>query len=162
MGSGCIIPSVHQTMFGSDFFVSLRRQKRQIEPFPHLLRFPPEPFVGAAMLGPVIAKACRPKLGNPGHMNEKIDREVAVSRSGEFVGDIAGNPQLALGVFLASDTEQFSKIVEQAPPRRIAENVRSGIEPGIIRLRHARVDAFGKFGRVESDFRHYFENRNPA
>jgi hypothetical protein len=157
MGSGCIIPSVHQTMFGSDFFVSLRRQKRQIEPFPHLLRFPAEPFVGTAMLGSVIAKTCRSKLGNACNVNEKIDREVAVPRPGEFIGDVAGNPKFVGPATLILHAQQVSQIVQQVEFGRVAKDVRSGIEPRKIRFHSARRSTVGKLIGVGSRVRHHLD-----
>ena len=157
MVSGGIVSSIHEPVFGPDRLIPLRRQKRQIEPLSHFFRFPAEPFVGAAMLAPVIPEARRPKFGNARNVDENIDREIAILLPGEFIGDVAGDPKLVGPTVSIIRAQQLPQIVEQAEFSRVTQHVRSGIEPGKIRLHSARRGTVGKLIGVGSRFRHHLD-----
>ena len=91
--------------------------------------------MGAAMLASVIPEAGRPKFGDARNVDENIDREIAILLPGEFIGDVASDPKFVGPAVPVLHAQQLSKIVEQAEFGRVTEHVRSGIEPGKIRVR---------------------------
>jgi len=93
--------------------------------------------MGAAVLAPVFPQTGQPEFGDAGHMNEQIDGKIAVLRPGKFVPDIPGDPKLVPVALLPVPAKQISKIVEQAPLRRITDDVGGGIEARKIGLRYA-------------------------
>src|ERR1700677_4369650 len=100
--------------------------------------------MGAAMLAPVIPEAGRPKFGDARNVDENIDSKITVLLPGEFIGDVAGDPKFVGPAVPILHAQQLPQIVEQAEFNRVTEDVRSGIEPGKVRLHSARKGTAGE------------------
>ncbi len=145
-------------MFSPDRFVPLRRQERQIEPLSHFLGLPPEPFVGAAVLLAIFAQAGRPEFGDSGHMDKKIDCKIAVFRPGKFISDVPSYAQLVGFSALVPDSKQSPQFVDQSPPSRIPDYVRSRIQSGEVWCHYARGTSVGRLIKDERMVSHYFND----
>ena len=118
--------------------------------------------MGAAMFASIIPEAGRPKFGDASNVDENIDREIAILLPGEFICDVAGDPKFVGHAVPVLHAQQLSKIVEQAEFSRVTEHVRSGIEPGEIRLRPAQEGTVGELIGVGIKKGHHLDRSNPC
>ena len=100
--------------------------------------------MGAAVLAAVLPQTGRAELGNAGHVDEQIDREITVFSSGELVADVACNTEFVAVAVLTITAEQFAEIVEQTPLRGIPDDIGGRIEARTIGLHHAERYGVGR------------------